>query len=58
MGKLKTVSVSAVEDLAAMMYGAFVQAQKTSIRKGMPNWQEVPQGDPCCDLFIRRSSKS
>jgi hypothetical protein len=26
--------------------------------KGMPNWQEVPQDDPCCDLFIRRSSKN
>lgn len=26
--------------------------------KGMPGWQEVPQDDDCCDLFIRRSSKS
>jgi hypothetical protein len=25
--------------------------------KGMPGWQEVPQDDACCDLFIRRSSK-
>jgi len=25
--------------------------------KGMPGWREVAQGDSCCTLFIRRSSK-
>jgi hypothetical protein len=25
--------------------------------KGMPQWQEIPQDDACCALFIRRSSK-
>jgi hypothetical protein len=26
--------------------------------KGMPAWREIPQDDPCCAVFIRRSSKS
>jgi len=26
--------------------------------QGMPVWREVPQDDACCDLFVRRSSKS